>query len=335
MLAFVGTALAFTLPPLSARAPPLTPHRAAPASMGLFDGLKKAFDNVDYSDSPATYEQTNARASHILVDDEAQVCGSVSLCRPRSRGGKLVCGGAPTRASSRSQIVSIKAQLDAGELDFSEAAVKFSKCKSAERGGKLGKFTPGTMVPEIDEIVFSVEDTGQINLGNGADIYAPKYEIGPIYGPVKSKLGYHLVKIEKRVRRAAECPTRETGWCCSSSPAAVPCSFGSWASSQPLSFLARSARPELPASPHHLPPAPARASGDRRLRLPRQGGCAAQGQRLGRRQEGLSADAGRPRCRRTGGGPYPPCRCGRANRVACVLRASQPWLVWAPDMIVW
>uniref|UniRef100_A0A7S4MVF7 Peptidyl-prolyl cis-trans isomerase n=1 Tax=Prymnesium polylepis TaxID=72548 RepID=A0A7S4MVF7_9EUKA len=168
MLAFVGTALAFTLPPLVARAP-LAPHRAAaPASMGLFDGLKKAFDNVDYSDSPATYEQTNARASHILVDEEAQ-------------------------------IVSIKAQLDAGELDFSEAAVKFSTCKTAERGGKLGKFTPGTMVPEIDEIVFSVEDTGQINLGNGADIYKAKYEVGEVHGPVKSKLGYHLVKIEKRV----------------------------------------------------------------------------------------------------------------------------------------
>ena len=90
-----------------------TSQRAA-VSMGFFDQLKKSFENQDYSNSAATYEQTNARASHILVPTEEQAND-------------------------------IKSQLEAGSLDFSEAAVQFSTCNSAARGGKLGKFVPGTV----------------------------------------------------------------------------------------------------------------------------------------------------------------------------------------------
>ena len=100
----------------------------------------------EYSNSPATYEQTNARASHILVADEAQ-------CQK------------------------IKDDIAAGSIDFAGAAMQYSTCNSAQQGGKLGKFVPGTMVPEFDDVVFGVYDTGSINLGNGADMFAPKYEM--------------------------------------------------------------------------------------------------------------------------------------------------------------
>ena len=136
--------------------------------MGIFDAFSKAFTNVDYSDSPATYEQTNARASHILVAD-------------------------------LSQAEAIKGQLATGELTFDEAAMKFSSCNSAERGGKLGKFTPGAMAPEFDDIIFGVYDTGTINPANLAYVYEPKYAVGEVHGPVQTKFGYHLIKIEKRV----------------------------------------------------------------------------------------------------------------------------------------
>ena len=82
--------------------------------MGFFDQLKKSFDNKDYTNSPATYEQTNARASHILVDEE-------------------------------SLATEIKEKLKSGDLDFASAAVEYSTCASASRGGKLGKFGPGKM----------------------------------------------------------------------------------------------------------------------------------------------------------------------------------------------
>ena len=144
--------------------------KAAPrcnVQCGLFDAFNKAFDNKDYSTSPGQYEQTNARASHILVDTEEQAND-------------------------------IKAQLDSGSLDFAGAASQFSKCPSSARGGKLGKFGPGAMVPEFDDVVFGLYDTGNINLGNEAAVFEPKYEMDVVHGPVKTKEGFHLIKIESR-----------------------------------------------------------------------------------------------------------------------------------------
>ena len=128
-------------------------------------GAQKAFDNQDYSTSPATYEQTNARARHILVatEEEAQ---------------------------------DIKSKIEAGTLDFSDAAVQFSSCSSASRGGKLGKFNPGQMAPEFDDVVFGLDDTGMINLKNDAALFEPKYAVEVVHGPVKTKFGYHLIFID-------------------------------------------------------------------------------------------------------------------------------------------
>ena len=110
-LLLAGSVGAFQLP-----AAPLGVGSRARVSvgMGLGDMFKNAFSNKDYSTSPAMYEQTSARALHILVEDEAQA-------------------------------QSIKEEI-AGGLDFMEAAMKYSTCNSAARGGDLGKFTPGKMV---------------------------------------------------------------------------------------------------------------------------------------------------------------------------------------------
>jgi len=162
-----ATTLAFSL-----HAAPRSPIAAAtqrfPAPhMGLFDGLAKAFENKDYSQSPGTYEQTNARASHILVATEEQAS-------------------------------KIKDQIAAGDFDFSEAAVKFSTCASASRGGKLGKFVPGSMAKEFDDVVFKLNDTGELNPKNEAALYEPAYGLDEVHGPVQTKFGYHLIKIETR-----------------------------------------------------------------------------------------------------------------------------------------
>ena len=119
--------------------------------MGLGDMFKKAFSNQDYSSSPATYEQTNARALHVLVDSEEKA-------------------------------QSIKAEIDAG-LDFMEAAIKYSTCSSAARGGDLGKFTPGQMVKEFDDVLFPEEN-------------APPP--GALLGPVVTEFGCHLILVTKR-----------------------------------------------------------------------------------------------------------------------------------------
>ena len=143
--------------------------RASGLRLGLFDGLAKAFENKDYSKSPATYEQTNARASHILVDTEAEA-------------------------------TEIKGKIEAGDVDFSEAAVKFSKCSSKERGGKLGKFVPGASKygPDFDDCIFGLYDTGTMNPRNEAALFEPINPVNTLLGPVKTDAGFHLITIETR-----------------------------------------------------------------------------------------------------------------------------------------
>jgi peptidyl-prolyl cis-trans isomerase C len=138
--------------------------------MGLLDAVgnafKGAFNNQDYSNSAAQYEQTNARASHVLVDSQAEA-------------------------------QRIKDEIAAG-MDFTEAALKYSTCSSASRGGKLGKFVPGTMAKEFEDIVFGLYDTGELNPKNESILYKPKYELDEVHGPVQTKFGWHLIKIETR-----------------------------------------------------------------------------------------------------------------------------------------
>lgn len=74
---------------------------------------------------------------------------------------------------------SLKKQIEGG-ADFAELAKKHSKCPSGARGGALGEFGPGQMVPEFDKVVFS----------------AP---VGKVQGPVKTEFGYHLVEVTSRV----------------------------------------------------------------------------------------------------------------------------------------
>ncbi len=72
----------------------------------------------------------------------------------------------------------IKSQIEGG-ADFAEMAAEHSTCPSGKEGGDLGEFTPGQMVPEFDEVVFSEE-------------------IGKCLGPVQTDFGFHLIEITSR-----------------------------------------------------------------------------------------------------------------------------------------
>jgi|GEM_PF-346976 len=74
----------------------------------------------------------------------------------------------------------ILAQINNGELTFSEAAVKYSTDKSnAETGGELDWFGEGTMVDEFYEAALAGE-------------------VGTVVGPVKTQYGYHLIDIQDK-----------------------------------------------------------------------------------------------------------------------------------------
>lgn len=89
------------------------------------------------------------------------------------------------RASARHILVDtqeaceeLKKQIENGG-DFAALAREHSNCPSGSRGGELGEFSPGQMVREFDEVVFSGD-------------------VGKVHGPVKTQFGYHLIEITSR-----------------------------------------------------------------------------------------------------------------------------------------
>ena len=79
---------------------------------------------------------------------------------------------------SKDKCDDLKKQIEEG-ADFEEMAKTHSLCPSGNKGGDLGEFSPGAMVPEFDKVVFNEE-------------------VGAVHGPIKTQFGYHLIKITSR-----------------------------------------------------------------------------------------------------------------------------------------
>jgi peptidyl-prolyl cis-trans isomerase C len=76
-----------------------------------------------------------------------------------------------------------KVEIDDSPIKFAEYAARYSECPSAQSGGDLGEFSPGTMVREFDNVVFDESN-----------------KVGAVYGPVKTQFGYHLIYIRERTQ---------------------------------------------------------------------------------------------------------------------------------------
>jgi peptidyl-prolyl cis-trans isomerase C len=81
--------------------------------------------------------------------------------------------------NTQAQAQSLKDQIAAGEITFEKAAQTHSSCPSGSKGGALGSFRPGMMVPEFDKVVFSES-------------------VGEVHGPVETSFGFHLIEITYR-----------------------------------------------------------------------------------------------------------------------------------------
>lgn len=97
------------------------------------------------------------KASHILVKIE----------------------GDTTDEKAKAKIEELKKQIDAAAADkkaalFADLAKQNSACPSGERGGDLGAFGKGQMVPEFEKA-------------------AEALKIGEVSAPVKTQFGYHLI----------------------------------------------------------------------------------------------------------------------------------------------
>ena len=124
------------------------------AQMAMREVLKDVVVEEDemktfYDENQAHYEKApTVNAKHILVADEDK-CKEIL--------DSIVSGG--------------KA--------FEEAAQEFSTCPSGQRGGSLGEFGRGQMVPEFEQAAFEAE-------------------VGQVVGPVKTQFGFHLIKVEAK-----------------------------------------------------------------------------------------------------------------------------------------
>ena len=135
------------------------------------DAVQKQYDEIvaNITKHAKTAKPEQVRASHILVkaDDKK------------------------TDEAAKKEIDALFAQLkdltgDALAKKFAELAKEKSDCPSKSKGGDLGAFGHGQMVPEFDKAAFA-------------------QEIGKIYPPVKTSFGWHLVLVTEKI--PAKTPT--------------------------------------------------------------------------------------------------------------------------------
>lgn len=107
-----------------------------------------AAENVDISEEEmqSYYERmkTEVEASHILVEDEETAN-------------------------------EVKEKLDDGE-EFADLASEYSTDGSAEQGGELGYFGPGTMDSDFEDAAYELE-------------------VDEVSDPVQTQFGYHIIKV--------------------------------------------------------------------------------------------------------------------------------------------
>ena len=112
----------------------------------IIGGFSFMENNSTQANADNLYEspiRTTVRASHLLVDTEEQA-------------------------------LSLKNDIEAGKISFADAAAKYSKCPSGQRGGDLGMFGRGQMVKPFEDAAFTLP-------------------LNQVSEPVQTQFGYHLI----------------------------------------------------------------------------------------------------------------------------------------------
>jgi len=84
------------------------------------------------------------------------------------------------KTAAKTKIEGIRKQIEEGTVTFEAAATEHSDCPSGKRGGDLGTFSHGQMVPAFEEAAFSQA----INA------------VGPV---IETPFGYHIVQVTEKI----------------------------------------------------------------------------------------------------------------------------------------
>lgn len=90
---------------------------------------------------------------------------------------------AETKAKKKAKLEEIRKNIIAGTISFEDAAKKNSEGPSASRGGELGTFRKGQMVPKFEAAAFS-QEVGKV---------------GPV---IETKFGYHIIKVTAHQKKS-------------------------------------------------------------------------------------------------------------------------------------
>jgi peptidyl-prolyl cis-trans isomerase C len=76
---------------------------------------------------------------------------------------------------SQQQAVELRNRITSGFSTFIELAQQYSKCPSGQKGGDLGDFGPGAMVPAFEKAAFETP-------------------VGKVSEPVQTQFGWHIIQ---------------------------------------------------------------------------------------------------------------------------------------------
>ena len=114
-----------------------------------------------YTANPQLFKQPEqVKASHILIKVEPAADDA-------------------TKAAAREKIKEIQQKLKDGG-DFAELAKEYSEGPSGPRGGDLGNFSRGQMVPPFEKAAFSMQ-------------------VDEVSDLVETRFGYHLIKVYEKI----------------------------------------------------------------------------------------------------------------------------------------
>ncbi len=116
---------------------------------------------------------------HILKLVERAEGGALRVTQTRSRHILLRPSEQLSEAAVRARLAEFKRQIDGGQRRFEDIAREFSLDGSAPAGGDLGWASPGQFVPEFEEAMNALP-------------------VGGVSGPVATRFGFHLIKVEER-----------------------------------------------------------------------------------------------------------------------------------------